>query len=86
LTTVASEFRPLPELTVERLGYGAGTTDPPIPNLLRVFIGEASSGAVAASPQWSGLRETHREDHQHYISHNTSKGAKEEFHGQDSKD
>jgi len=71
LTTVASDFRPLPELTVERLGYGAGTADPPIPNLLRVFIGEASNGAVAASPHRSGLRETHGEGHQHHISHNT---------------
>jgi uncharacterized protein (TIGR00299 family) protein len=71
LTTVASEFRPLPELTVERLGYGAGTTDPPIPNLLRVFIGEASNGVVAASPHRRGLRETHGEDYQHHISHNT---------------
>jgi hypothetical protein len=70
LTTVVSEFRPLPELRLERLGYGAGTADPPIPNLLRVFIGEASNGAVAGGPHRSGFRETHSEGHQHHISHN----------------
>ena len=40
LTTIVSDFGPLPPMTVERLGYGAGTSDPPIPNLLRVMIGE----------------------------------------------
>jgi uncharacterized protein (DUF111 family) len=28
-------------MTVEQIGYGAGTSDPSIPNLLRVIIGEA---------------------------------------------
>jgi pyridinium-3,5-bisthiocarboxylic acid mononucleotide nickel chelatase len=45
LTTVAEGFGPMPAMTVERIGYGAGTSDPPIPNLLRVFIGETSDGA-----------------------------------------
>jgi hypothetical protein len=41
LTTLASNFGPLPAMSVEQIGYGAGTSDPPIPNLLRVIIGEA---------------------------------------------
>ncbi len=41
LTTLSSGFGPMPAMTVEHLGYGAGTADPGIPNLLRVSIGEA---------------------------------------------
>jgi uncharacterized protein (TIGR00299 family) protein len=44
LATLAQSFGPLPELRVERIGYGAGTRDlPQAPNLLRVFIGEDST-------------------------------------------
>lgn len=41
LTTLAQDFGPMPSMTVERLGYGAGTSEPAIPNLLRIMIGEA---------------------------------------------
>jgi len=41
LTTLSSGFRPMPSMAVEGVGYGAGTSDPAIPNLLRVVIGEA---------------------------------------------
>jgi uncharacterized protein (TIGR00299 family) protein len=40
LTTVSEGFGPLPPMTAERIGYGAGTSDREIPNLLRVIIGE----------------------------------------------
>jgi uncharacterized protein (TIGR00299 family) protein len=44
LATLAQSFGPLPQLRVERIGYGAGTKDlPHAPNLLRVFIGEDST-------------------------------------------
>ena len=39
---------PLPPMTVERLGWGAGTRDLPIPNLLRVFVGDATAGGDEA--------------------------------------
>lgn len=42
LTTLSSAFGAMPPMKVETTGYGAGTSDPPIPNLLRVFIGEVS--------------------------------------------
>ena len=42
LTTLASEFGPMPAMTVEATGYGAGTLDPPVPNLLRIAIGEVN--------------------------------------------
>ena len=41
LTTLASGFGAMPAMTVEATGYGAGTLDPPVPNLLRLTIGEA---------------------------------------------
>jgi len=41
LTTVSSGFGPMPAMTLEQIGYGAGTGEPAIPNLLRLLIGEA---------------------------------------------
>ena len=42
LTTLAADFGPMPAMSLERIGYGAGTSDPSIPNLLRVMIGETA--------------------------------------------
>lgn len=42
LTTLAKGFGPLPALTVEKSGYGAGTANPEIPNLLRIVIGNTA--------------------------------------------
>ena len=39
ITTLASAFAPLPPMTVEKIGYGAGSASLPMPNLLRLFIG-----------------------------------------------
>ena len=47
LTTLASEFGPLPAITVSHIGYGAGQSDPELPNLLRVLIGENGFDAHA---------------------------------------
>ena len=41
LTTLASEFGPMPPLVIQQIGYGAGASEPDIPNLLRLFIGES---------------------------------------------
>ncbi len=42
MTTLARSFGPLPELTYDRIGYGAGGRDPEgFPNILRVFSGPA---------------------------------------------
>lgn len=41
LTTLASDFGPLPPMTIEVIGHGAGTADRSIANMLRVFIGSA---------------------------------------------
>ena len=40
LTSVAAEFGPIPKMNLRSIGYGAGGRDLPIPNILRVLIGE----------------------------------------------
>ena len=43
-TTYASSFGPIPAMTIERVGYGAGDRDDPVtPNVLRVLIGEETA-------------------------------------------
>ena len=43
LTTLADTFGPIPEMVVERIGYGAGTRDPEhAPNVLRILLGSPS--------------------------------------------
>ena len=47
LTTLATSAGRMPAMTVERVGYGAGTRDlPGVPNVLRVFVGETAGGAA----------------------------------------
>jgi pyridinium-3,5-bisthiocarboxylic acid mononucleotide nickel chelatase len=43
LTELAAEFGPLPAMRVTRTGYGAGTREREIPNVLRVLLGEVAS-------------------------------------------
>lgn len=41
--TLVDSFGPLPAMTIERIGYGAGTKDfPARANMLRLFVGEAA--------------------------------------------
>jgi hypothetical protein len=48
LTTLGTPAR-LPAMTLERIGWGAGTRELPVPNLLRVLVGEtAPAGAEPA--------------------------------------
>lgn len=60
LKTIAARFGPLPEMTVESIGYGAGTKDfESRANLLRLFV-----GTVTASPETDrvSLLETNLDD------------------------
>lgn len=48
-STFATTFGPAPAMTVERIGYGAGTKDfPGRPNVLRVVIGSRATGMETA--------------------------------------
>ena len=48
VATVAESFGPLPAMTVEAIGLGAGTRDlPGQPNILRLFVGRAAEPAGA---------------------------------------
>lgn len=40
LSTVCKSFGPIPAMTLTKLGYGAGGRDLPIPNLIRLLLGE----------------------------------------------
>jgi hypothetical protein len=46
LTTLAEGFGPMPPMTSERIGYGAGTAERSIANLLRLFIGESARDGI----------------------------------------
>ncbi|MFA6665526.1 MAG: nickel pincer cofactor biosynthesis protein LarC [Armatimonadota bacterium] len=41
--TLAHSFGHMPQMRVQNTGYGAGNTEFPFPNLLRVFVGETDS-------------------------------------------
>lgn len=46
LSSVVDEFRELPPMVVERTGYGAGTAERDIANVLRVLVGETTDATV----------------------------------------
>lgn len=60
LATLAESFGPLPAMTVERIGYGAGQRDlEEQPNLLRLLVGSANE-ALGADQIW--VLETNLDD------------------------
>ena len=62
LTTLASDFGPLPPMTVELVGHGAGTADRSIANLLRVFIGPAANPGKTFMAEQTATIETTIDD------------------------
>lgn len=53
LATLATDWGPLPELTVRAVGSGAGTADPPDrPNLVRVVIGDRVTPTGRGGASW----------------------------------
>lgn len=40
--TLSRQFGPLPPMIIERVGYGAGTADREIPNIVRVILGQTA--------------------------------------------
>lgn len=60
ITTIASEFGPMPAMRVESVGYGAGKQEFEFPNVLRVMLG-VESDALPASDRVS-IIETNIDD------------------------
>lgn len=61
ITTVCSEYGPIPQMTTESTGYGAGTREyQDFPNVLRVLFGETES--VAATDERLWMLETNLDD------------------------
>lgn len=51
LAALAERFGPLPAMTVERVGYGAGTADPAgRPNVVQVVLGTAAEPSATPAP------------------------------------
>jgi len=60
LTTLADAFGPMPDMRIERIGYGAGTRDGRTrPNVLRVMVGSA---AAAGETDEVAVLETNLDD------------------------
>lgn len=60
VATLVDEFGPLPAMTVEQIGYGAGSRDLATqPNLLRLFVGQ-SAGELSSDQVW--IVETNLDD------------------------
>jgi len=47
-TTLAVAFGRPPAMTLQKVGLGAGTIELPIPNMVRLWIGEMDDGAIAS--------------------------------------
>jgi pyridinium-3,5-bisthiocarboxylic acid mononucleotide nickel chelatase len=62
LTTLAGDFGPLPPMTVDHIGHGAGAADRPIANMLRVFIGVPTQPANTFEVEQTATIETTIDD------------------------
>jgi uncharacterized protein (TIGR00299 family) protein len=61
ITSVCVEYGPIPRITTEKSGYGAGTREyPDFPNVLRVLIGETEDAGVTDERLW--MIETNLDD------------------------
>jgi pyridinium-3,5-bisthiocarboxylic acid mononucleotide nickel chelatase len=84
LTTLAVDFGPLPNMSFERIGYGAGTADLATPNLLRVFIGEGQDELKGYQKENVAVLETNIYDpspqmYDHLLGNLLNSGALEVF-------
>ena len=63
IAALADEFGPVPAMTVERIGYGAGQKEFKQPNLLRLLVGESAKPASGGCRgDTIALLETHLDD------------------------
>lgn len=57
-TTLSTDFGSPPAMTLQRVGLGAGSRDLPIPNILRLWLGESRGEEESESPPQSPFLET----------------------------
>lgn len=62
VAALVDEFGPLPAMTVERIGYGAGQKDFTHPNLLRLLVGETTATAAVTTSDTIVMLETNLDD------------------------
>ncbi|MDR2809155.1 MAG: nickel pincer cofactor biosynthesis protein LarC, partial [Tannerellaceae bacterium] len=62
LAELAESFGPMPEMKLLKTGYGAGTKNLPIPNLLRVMYGESHVQAADTTQETATVIETNIDD------------------------
>ena len=62
LTTLATGFGPIPPMTILAVGYGAGGRDLPIPNVLRLLLGDQPVLAASAQTETLVMLETNIDD------------------------
>jgi uncharacterized protein (TIGR00299 family) protein len=62
LTSLASGFGPIPAMTLQAVGCGAGTKDWAIPNILRVLIGESPAPAGVMQTETLAVLESNIDD------------------------
>ena len=62
VATLVESFGPLPAMTIESIGYGAGQKDFQHPNLLRLVVGEASEPTSVTGTDSILLLETNLDD------------------------
>jgi len=61
ITTVCNEYGPIPQMTTEVTGYGAGTREyQDFPNVLRVMVGETAADGASDERLW--MLETNLDD------------------------
>lgn len=70
LTSLANEYGPIPPMQLTAIGYGAGQRDLPIPNVLRVLIGDSPTTTDEKSEERIGHSHSHNHTHPHSHDHN----------------
>jgi len=62
LTTLCSAFGPMPQMTLEAVGYGAGSADRDLPNLLRLSLGQTAEDLAGYGMETVAVGETNIDD------------------------
>lgn len=64
ISTLAEQFGPLPQMIIEKIGYGSGTRDREIPNVLRAYLGMLQEKPGRKTQAADTARDPHPEQHQ----------------------